>query len=67
MAATSKYYHHGRSPAAWAGSITGAIGSVVTAIGAIGPMWTVLWIGVAIIVVAIVGTMILKAMGYGQP
>ncbi|MEZ5088019.1 MAG: HGxxPAAW family protein [Tessaracoccus sp.] len=67
MAATSKYYHHGRSPAAWAGSITAAIGFVIAAIGAIGPMWTILWIGVAIIAIAGIGTMILKAMGYGQP
>jgi len=65
--ATSKYYHHGRSPAAWAGSITAAIGFVVAAIGAIGPQWPILWVGVAIIAIAGVGTMILKAMGYGQP
>lgn len=65
--ATPKYYHHGRSPAAWAGSITAAIGFIVASIGAIGPMWTILWIGVAIIAVAGIGTMILKAMGYGQP
>ena len=29
MARTPKYYHHGRSPAAWTGSVIAAIGFVV--------------------------------------
>ena len=68
MARTPKFYHHGRSPAAWAGSVTAAIGFILGAIGAVaGPNWVVVGIGVALVLIAGVGTMVLKAMGFGQP
>lgn len=68
MARTPKYYHHGRSPAAWAGSVTAAIGFILAAIGAIaGPSWPLIIVGAALVLIGGVGTMVLKAMGYGQP
>ncbi|MFV0428046.1 MAG: HGxxPAAW family protein [Arachnia sp.] len=62
-----RYYHHGRSPAAWFGFICAAIGAVVASVGAAVPNTTVLVIGSAVLAVACVGTLILKAIGYGQP
>lgn len=68
MARTPKYYHHGRSPAAWTGSVIGAVGSIIAAIGSVlGPNWVVVGIGAAIILVACVTTMVMKAAGLGQP
>lgn len=68
MARQPRYYHHGNSPAAWFGSIAASIGFVIAAIGSvIGPNWIVVGVGVALLVIAGIGTMIGKAMGYGQP
>lgn len=68
MARTPKYYHHGRSPAAWAGSIVSAVGFVIAAIGSVlGPAWTVVIIGGVLVLLGGLGTMVMKAMGFGQP
>lgn len=68
MARTPKHYHHGKSPAAWAGSITAAVGSVSAAGGAmLGPNWALVIFGAALLLIAGLGTMVMKAMGYGQP
>jgi len=68
MARTQQYYHHGRSPAAWTGSVIASVGFVVAAIGGVmGPSWLVVIIGAAIILLGGVVTMVMKAMGLGQP
>lgn len=68
MARTAKYYHHGRSPAAWAGSVGVAIGFVLVAIAAmLGPSWPLVITGAAVILVACIVTMVMKTMGLGQP
>lgn len=68
MAQTPKYYHHGRSPAAWAGSITAAVGFVIATVGVfMGLNWAVIIAGGAIVLIAGLLTMVMKAMGYGQP
>lgn len=68
MAQTSKYYHHGKSPAAWTGSVIAALGFVFASLGSVlGPNWPVVIVGASLIVVALLTTMVMKAMGYGQP
>lgn len=68
MARTPQYYHHGRSPAAWTGSVIGAVGFVIAAIGSVlGPNWIVVGIGGAVVLVACIVTMVMKAAGLGQP
>ena len=68
MARTPKYYHHGRSPAAWTGSIIGTLGFLIVAVGAVfGPSWITIWIGAAVVLIAALTTMVMKVMGYGQP
>ena len=66
--ATPKFYHHGKSPAAWAGSIGAAFGFVIATIGAVtGPNWVIAIAGAAIVLISLLTTMVMKAMGYGQP
>lgn len=68
MARTPQYYHHGRSPAAWTGSIMCSIGFVIASIGGVmGPSWLLVIIGVAVILLGGLVTMVMKAMGLGQP
>lgn len=68
MARTPQHYHHGRSPAAWAGSITGAIGFLIAAVGSVlGPNWVLIGVGLGLVLIAGIATMVLKTMGYGQP
>lgn len=67
MARTPQFYHHGRSPAAWVGSITASIGFLIAAVGSVtGPMWVLIIIGAAVILLAGLATMVMKAMGMGQ-
>ncbi|SHI62488.1 hypothetical protein SAMN02745244_00719 [Tessaracoccus bendigoensis DSM 12906] len=68
MARTSKFYHHGRSPAAWTGSVIAAVGFVLGAIGSVtGPNWPIAIAGGAVVLVGLLTTMVMKAMGLGQP
>ncbi|WP_297740564.1 HGxxPAAW family protein [uncultured Tessaracoccus sp.] len=68
MARTARYYHHGQSPAAWTGSILAAIGFIVAFVGImLGPSWVVVAIGSGVVLLAGLVTMVMKAMGFGQP
>ena len=68
MARTPKYYHHGRSPAAWTGTVAASIVFVLAAAGAImGPNWPIAIAGGVLILLGGLLTMVMKAMGYGQP
>ena len=68
MARTPQHYHHGRSPAAWTGSIMGAIGFLIAAVGSVvGPNLMLIGVGLGVVLVAGITTMVLKTMGYGQP
>lgn len=68
MAREPRYYHHGRSPAAWVGSILAAFGFIITAAGSVmGPSWIIVTVGAALLLIAGLATMIMKAMGLGQP
>lgn len=60
-------YHHGRTPAAWAGSLTAAVAFILGAIGAVtGPNWTLVWLAGALLLTAVVAGGILRRNGYGQ-
>ncbi|NLE97786.1 MAG: hypothetical protein GX596_07330 [Propionibacterium sp.] len=68
MAPTPRYYHHGGSPAAWTGSAIAAIGFIIITIGVfMGPNWIVTIVGGVIVLLGGVATMVMKAMGLGQP
>ncbi len=58
--------HHGKTPAAWAGAMISLVAFFVGGIGLIlGPIWPVFWVGVGMIVVALIVTRILQVMGLG--
>lgn len=68
MARTSKYYHHGRSPAAWTGAVVAAVGFAIAAVAAVlGPAWAWVIVGAVVVLIGGLTTMIMKAMGFGQP
>ncbi|MFZ0528985.1 MAG: HGxxPAAW family protein [Propionicimonas sp.] len=63
----AKEYHHGRTPAAWAGSIIAAVAFVLGAIAFItGPNWTLLWVSAVLLLIALVTGSVLRRMGFGQ-
>lgn len=58
--------HHGKTPAAWVGALTALVGFFVGGTGLIlGPNWLVFWIGIAIVVLALIAARILVAVGLG--
>ena len=59
-------YHHGRSPASWIGSMTALVGGIVGTIGFLAGLVGVIVAGFVIIGVALVATVLLRSMGYGQ-
>lgn len=70
---THPRYHHGRSPAAWAGVAIALIGGLIGCIGfVIGPgpdvtpNWWVVGIGAALLVVALIVTQVLRTLGLGN-
>lgn len=66
-AAERRHYHHGRSPAAWTGSVIAGIAFVIGAIAAMmGPNWTMVYVSVGLLVVAGIATLVLKKQGLGN-
>lgn len=64
---SQRHYHHGRTPAAWWGSILAALGFLVAAIGFLMPLnWWVIGAGAVLVVAALIVAGTLRAVGYGQ-
>lgn len=62
-----KAYHHGKTPAAIAGSVLAGIGFILGALGAVmGPNWTLIIAGVVCIVLGGIAGWALGIAGYGQ-
>jgi fatty acid desaturase len=57
--------HHGRTLAAWAGSVVALIAFIVGGIAVVIQNWPLFWVSVALAVVAIIVTVVLQRMGYG--
>ena len=60
-----KHVHHGRTVAAWVGSLIALIGFIVGGLGLVFGNWTVFWIGGALLIVALIATVVLQKMGMG--
>ncbi|WP_296139000.1 HGxxPAAW family protein [uncultured Tessaracoccus sp.] len=68
MARQARYYHHGQSPAAWTGTIIATIGFVVVFVAIfLGPAWVGVGVGAGLVLLGGIVTMVMKAMGLGQP
>ena len=60
-----KHVHHGRTLAAWIGSIIGLVAFIVGAIAVVIQRWPMFWGAVGLAVVALIVTAVLQRMGYG--
>jgi len=58
--------NHGRTGAAWTLFVGGAIAALFVAAGMIVPSMMLVYIGVAVAVVGIIASIVLRAAGYGQ-
>lgn len=64
---SAHFHHHGRTVAAWTGSAIAGVGFILGAIAfLLGPNWTLFWIAMALLLVAVVTTDVLRRMGRGQ-
>ncbi len=61
----TKHVHHGRTPAAWAGTTITLVAFIIGALGLVLGNWTVFWLAVVLVVVALIVTVVLRKMGYG--
>jgi hypothetical protein len=60
-----KHVHHGRTPAAWAGSIVAMLAFVIGGIAVVIQNWPLFWASAGLLVVAVIVTMVLQRMGHG--
>lgn len=61
------YVHHGRTVAAWTGSIIAGVGFVLGAIAfLLGPNWVLAGVAAALLLTAVVTGGVLHRMGHGQ-
>jgi fatty acid desaturase len=65
-AAPHKHVHHGRTVAAWVGTVLGLAAFILGGLGLVmGPNWVMFWIAVALLVVALIATVVLQKLGHG--
>lgn len=64
-AGADKHVHHGRTVAAWAGSMLAMVAFIMGGIAVIMQNWVLFGVAVVIIIAALVATKVLQAMGHG--
>jgi membrane protein YdbS with pleckstrin-like domain len=63
-----KHVHHGRTPAAWTGSLIALLAFIVGGIGFVippHPNWVVVGIAAVLIVIALIATVVMRKLGLG--
>ena len=60
-----KHVHHGRTLAAWVGTTIAMVAFILGGIAVIIQNWTLFWVCVALLVVAVIATKVLQVMGHG--
>ena len=60
-----KHVHHGRTLAAWTGSVIALVAFVVGGIAVVIKNWPLFWAGVGLAAVAVIVTVVLQLLGYG--
>jgi hypothetical protein len=64
-AGPDKHVHHGRTGAAWVGSLVAMVATIMGGIGVMTQNWVLFWIAFAIMLVGLVAAKILQATGHG--
>jgi len=62
---SAKHIHHGRTMAAWVGSLTATTAILIGGIALILQNWPMFWAGAVLLVLAVVATRVLQVMGHG--
>lgn len=57
----------GMTTAAWVTNVGIVIAVLVGAIGMAFPIWSVVWVGVGLVVISLIAGAVLRALGHGQP
>jgi hypothetical protein len=60
-----RHVHHGRTLAAWTGSLIGLAAFVVGGIAVVIQVWPLFWASVGLAAIALIATVVLQRMGYG--
>jgi hypothetical protein len=60
-----KHVHHGRTLAAWTGSVIGLLAFIIGGIAVVFQEWPLFWASVGLAVAALIVTVVLQRMGYG--
>ncbi len=64
-AGPDKHVHHGRTTAAWVGSLVAMLATIMGGIGVMMQNWVLFWVAVAVLVVGLILTKILQVAGHG--
>ena len=64
-AGPDKHVHHGRTLAAWTGSLIAMLATILGGIGVMMQNWVRFWIGVAVMLVGLIAAKVLQATGHG--
>ncbi len=60
-----KEIHHGRTPAAWVGSMVAMVAFIIGGVAVVLQVWPLFWAAVILLVAGLIATRILQGMGYG--
>lgn len=64
-AGADKHVHHGRTAAAWTGSLVAMLATIMGGIGVMMQNWVLFWIAAAVMLVGLVVAKVLQATGHG--
>jgi hypothetical protein len=60
-----KHVHHGRTAAAWAGTMIALVAILIGGIALVFQNWPIFWVGVGLLIVSLIVTKILQVTGHG--
>ena len=60
-----RHIHHGRTLAAWTGSLIALVAFIVGGIAVVLPNWPLFWASVGLAAVSLIVTIVLQRLGYG--
>ncbi|WP_375425190.1 HGxxPAAW family protein [uncultured Friedmanniella sp.] len=60
-----KHVHHGRTTAAWTGSLIAMLATIMGGIGVMMQNWVLFWVAVAVMVVGLILVKVLQVLGHG--